>query len=137
MTMVLKADAHPLTVEQRLDAALTVMRREQPNERPSIAALCRAAKVSRANVYESHREYLSKLRPVDNDARRPGKDDNRNKERRGRGASDERILIETLQRQNRVLMISCLGLRLQLADLEREVTELRVIQKSSSNRRET
>lgn len=53
---------HTLSVRERVDAALILLRKNNPRARITVSELCRTAGVSRANLYASHRDVVQSLR---------------------------------------------------------------------------
>lgn len=53
---------HTLSVRERVDAALILLRKDNPRARITVSELCRTAGVSRANLYASHRDVVQSLR---------------------------------------------------------------------------
>ena len=51
-----------LSVRERVNAALILLRRDNPRARITVSELCRVAGVSRANIYASHQDVVESLR---------------------------------------------------------------------------
>lgn len=51
-----------LSVRERVEAALVLLRRDNPRAQITVSELCRIAGVSRANLYASHPDVIQGLR---------------------------------------------------------------------------
>ncbi|UJB67370.1 hypothetical protein YS110_06155 [Acidovorax sp. YS12] len=51
-----------MSVRERVDAALVLLRRDNPRAQITVSELCRVAGVSRANIYASHKDVVESLR---------------------------------------------------------------------------
>lgn len=49
-----------LSVRERVDAALVLLRRDNPRAQITVSELCRVAGVSRANIYASHKDVVER-----------------------------------------------------------------------------
>lgn len=54
--------SYTLSVRERVDAALILLRRDNPRARITVSELCRIAGVSRVNLYTSHQDVVESLR---------------------------------------------------------------------------
>lgn len=110
-----------LSVVERIDAVLTLHEAENPGAPLSVSDLARRAKVSRANLYTSHKDIVQRL------ARRRPESQPRAPITESVGGDEElRAEVCQLRRANKALLLINAHLNQEVASLNRRLANTKI-----------
>lgn len=113
---------------QKAEAALSLLKEE--NEPITILKICKTAGVNRANLYESHPEFVEKVRtlqPRKNTKRKPATD-----ELSQQLKQEDAKTMRELREENKALLYLCLRLKIEVEELKEQL-KMGVGQKNKVN----
>jgi hypothetical protein len=105
-----------LSVEDRVWAAVKVLKLGAPARKPSISEVCRAAGVNRANLYANHPQIVTALKKTTVKSGKSTKTDDLRKD-----AQELRTQRNALQNQYKALLLLCLEQQAEIKSLQSRV----------------
>lgn len=104
-----------VSVEERFNTALLLLREQKGEHAISISAVCKAAGVSRANIYSNHPDLVAKVPPRAAFSKSTGK----LKETGNASCRELQLELQSVKKQYHALLATCIELEAELSLLRR------------------